>query len=245
MIGLIPAEIRRQIGRKGSFLGAAAWVGVFGIGMFVWAILSAKANGHNVIENGTGTMVFAGVLASIVVGATAGAYDVDQGIMRYLVMTGRPRWQLVFVRVPALIFTTVLLTLPALALILLGSLVAGGPSASGEMYFDLFYGTWMTCFLYGTLSLGIGMFLKSNGVAIAVAVVLNFAGLLIAGVIGSYVSETLGNAFFPIVATVVVVRDSGGESGGAFSVGTSAVIVAAWLIVVLGAAYARVQRTEY
>ena len=41
-----------------------------------------------------------------------------------------------------------------------------GPGASGGDYFDLFYATWMTGVLYGLLSLAIGMFLKSNGVAV-------------------------------------------------------------------------------
>lgn len=242
MIGLIPAEIRRQVGRRGSFFGAMAWVGLFAIGLMLWTIFSSADTGQKVVDNGTGLMAFAVVLAAIVVGATAGAYDVDQSIMRYLVMTGRPRWELVFVRVPGLIVTVTLFTLPALVLIVLASLISGGPGASGGDYFDLFYATWMTGVLYGLLSLAIGMFLKSNGVAIATAVVLNFAGLLIAGAIGEYVSETLASAFFPIVATVVVVREGDPET---FGVGLSAALVVAWLVVLLGAAYARIQRAEY
>lgn len=245
MISLIPAEIRRQIGRKGSFWGAMAWVALFGAGVLLWAIFSDKATSYGAIDNGTGLLMFCVVLAAIVVGALAGSYDVDQNIMRYLVMTGRPRWQLVFVRVPALVVTVAALTLPAIVMILLASLIAGGREATGEMYFDLFYSAWMTGFLYGVLSLAIGMFLNSNGVAIAVAVVLNFAGLLIAGAIMEYVSETLGNAFFPIVASVVASRDPGEGPDAAFSVGMSAVVVAIWLIVLMGAAYARVQRSEY
>lgn len=245
MIGLLPAEIRRQIGRRGSFWGAMVWVGLFGLGVLIWAIVSNKATGFKVIDNGSGLMAFSIALASIVVGATAGAYDVDQGIMRYLVMTGRPRWQLVFVRVPALVVTVFLFSLPALVMILVASVIAGSPGASGGDYFDLFYVTLMTGFLYGVLSLAIGMFLKSNGVAIAVAVVLNFAGLLIAGAIMEYVSQDLGNAFFPIVAGVVIARDAGTGPDAGFSVGVSALLTAAWLTVLLGAAFARVQRTEY
>jgi ABC-type transport system involved in multi-copper enzyme maturation permease subunit len=245
VITLLPSEIRRQVGRRGSFFGATIWISLFGLGVFVWAILNVNASGAKAIESGGGLLTFAVALASIVVGATAGAYDVDQGIMRYLVMTGRPRLQLVLVRVPALIATVVLMTLPALVMILLGSVIAGGPSASGGAYFDLLYMTWMTGLLYGVLSLAIGMFMKSNGVAIAVAVVLNFAGLLIAGAIMEYVSKDLGNAFFPVVAGVVIARDSGEGADAALSVGLSAVLVAGWLIAALGAAYARVQRTEY
>lgn len=245
MIGLIPAEIRRQVGRKGSFWGATVWVTLFGLGMLLWVIFSSKDNGFKVIDSGAGLLMFAVALASIVVGATAGAYDVDQGIMRYLVMTGRPRWQLVFVRVPGVIATVILFTLPAVLLILLASVIAPEPRASGGDYFDLIYATWMTGTLYGLLSLGIGMFMKSNGVAIAVAVVLNFAGILIAGAIYEYVSEWLGNAFFPIVATVVIARDAGTGADAALSVGTSALLVVAWLAAVFAAAFVRIQRSEY
>lgn len=245
MIGLIPAEVRRQVGRKGSFWGATAWITLFGLGIFLWVIFSSKDTGFKVLDNGAGLMMFAVALASIVVGATAGAYDVDQGIMRYLVMTGRPRWQLVFVRVPGLMATVILMSLPAIVLILLGSLLAPSPGASGGDYFDLFYATWMTGFLYGLLSLAIGMFLKSNGVAIAVAVVLNFAGILIAGAIFEYVSEDLANGFYPIVATTVIARDAGSGADASFSVATSAVLVVVWLVAIFGAAFARVQRAEY
>lgn len=245
MIGLLPAEIKRQIGRKGSFFGAMVWVGLFGLGVMGWSIFASDPDGATAIDSGTGLLVFATVIASIVVGATAGAYDVDQGIMRYLVMTGRPRWQLVFVRVPALIVTTILITLPAIVFVLLGTAIAGSPGASGSDFFDLIYGVWMTGFLYGTLSLAIGMFMRSNGVAIALAVVLNFAGVLIAGVLVEYVSETVGNAFFPVVAGVVVQHQADPGGHGGFGLAASAVITAAWLLVLMGAAFARVQRTEY
>lgn len=245
MIALIPAEIRRQVGRKGSFWGATAWITLFGLGVLLWVIFSSKDSGFKAVDNGGGLLVFATALASIVVGATAGAYDVDQGIMRYLVMTGRPRWELVFVRVPGLIATVILMSLPAVLLVLLASAIAPGPGASGDDYFQLIYGTWMTGILYGLLSLAIGMFMKSNGVAIAVAVVLNFAGILIAGAIYEYLSEDLANAFYPIVAGVVISRDPGTGAEAAFGIGTSAVLVGVWLVVLFGAAFARVQRAEY
>lgn len=245
MIGLLPAEIRRQVGRKGSFYGAMIWIGLFALGLLIWALASDKATAEKVVDNGTGLALFATVLAAIVVGATAGAFDVDEGTMRYLVLTGRPRWQLVLVRFPALMVTIVLLSLPALLLILLTSFITSGPAPTGTEYFDLFYVIWMSGFLYGTLSLAIGTFLKSNGVAIAVAVVLNFAGLLIAGLIQEEVSVDLGNAFFTISSSVVIAREADIGPPATFSLTTSAIVTALWLIVFVTAAYLRVQRSEY
>jgi ABC-type transport system involved in multi-copper enzyme maturation permease subunit len=245
VISLIPAEIRRQIGRKGAFYGAMIWILLFGLGVFGWVILANDPNGFDAVESGAGLLVFAVALASIVLGATAGAYDVDQGTMRYLVMTGRPRWQLVGVRIPALLVTIVLISLPAILVILLASVIAPAPHPQGSDYFDLFYMPWMTGLLYGLLSLTIGTFLKSNGVAIAVAVVLNFAGALIAGAIQEFVSEALGNAFYPIAAGVVISHEKGAGPPPTFDLVPSTIIVIAWLVVLLGAAFLRVQRAEY
>lgn len=245
MIGLLPAEIKRQVGRKGSFFGAMGWVGIFGVGTLAWAFLASSPSADVAIENGTGLLTFAATLAGIVVGATAGAYDVNQGTMRYLVMTGRPRWQLVTVRVVALPATVALIALPGMLLVLIAGLVAGGNASEGESYFDLFYSPWVSAVLFGWLSLAIGTFLKSVGVAIAVAVVANFAGLLIAGIIYENVSETLGNAFFPIVAAVAIDREAATGPDGTFSLETSLIVLAIWLVALIAAANARVYRAEY
>lgn len=245
MIDLLPAEIRRQIGRKGSFFGSMAWIGLFAVGVLVWAILSSSADAKTAIENGGGLLLFAATIAGIVIGATAGAYDVDRGTMRYLVLTGRPRWQLVCVRVLAFPVTVAAVTLPAVFVVLLAGVVAGGESASGDLYMDLFYAPIMAGILYGTLSLCIGTFLKSIGVAIAVAVVLNFAGLLIAGLIYENVSEDLANGFFTVVALVAIDREAGSGAESTFSLSTSIAILVVWLTALIGASIARVQRAEY
>ncbi|MGB0873143.1 MAG: ABC transporter permease subunit [Solirubrobacterales bacterium] len=245
MIDLLPAEFKRQIGRKGSFYGSMVWVGLFGLGVLIWAIASNSATGDVATDSGTGLLTFAVILSAIVVGATAGSYDVAEGTMRYLVLTGRPRWQLVIVRVLALPATVALIALPAIGLTLLATAIAGGTAPNGTELFDLFYSPLMSGMLYGTLSLAIGMFLKSNGVAIAVAVVLNFAGLLIAGLIYEYVSQDLANGFFPIVAGVVIEREATTGTEATLSLGTSIAILIVWLIALLGASLARVQRAEY
>lgn len=221
------------------------FVGLFGLGLLLVVIFSSEDTGKKAMTDGTGLLLFAAVLAAIVIGATAGAYDVDQGTMRYLVLTGRPRWQLMLVRVPALLVTIVLVTLPAMVLVIVGSLISPAPGFTGGDLFDLFWSVWIGGFLYGILSLTIGTFLKSNGVAIAVCVVLNFAGILIASLIYEFVSEDLANGFFPVVASVVIDREAGSGAESTLSLGASSAVLVIWLGALLGAAVARIQRAEY
>jgi ABC-type transport system involved in multi-copper enzyme maturation permease subunit len=245
VIALIPTELRRQIGRKGSFYGAIVWVTVFALGQFIWSLTSQHDTALGILDTGTGLLIFTGILSAIVVGATAGSFDASQGTMRYLVLTGRPRWQLVLVRPIALFGTIVLITLPAILIVLLNSLTSPGEAPSATAYFDLFWGVWVGCWLFGVLSLAIGTFLNSNGVAIAVAIVLNISGLLITQLIYVNVSETLAKGFFPVVASVVIDRQAGTGEDATFTVAASSVILVAWLAALLGAAWARVQRAEY
>jgi ABC-type transport system involved in multi-copper enzyme maturation permease subunit len=241
----MPAELRRQIGRKGSFYGAMGFVALFALGQFVWALTSDNDTPRGILDTGTGLLLFVGVLAAIVVGATAGSFDSSQGTMRYLVLTGRPRWQLVLVRPVVLLATIILMTLPALLIVLITVPLANGPAANSGMFVDLFWNVWVGCWLFSVVSLAIGTFLNSNGVAIAVAIVLNISGLVITGVIYENVSQTLAKGFFPVVVGVVLDRQGTGGDEGTFGLALSSVILIAWLAALLGAACLRVQRAEY
>lgn len=247
MIGLLPAELRRQVGRKGSFYGAMGFVMLFALGHFIWALTSENDTKFGVLDTGTGLVFFIAVLAAIVVGATAGSYDASQGTMRYLVLTGRPRWQLVIIRPIVLFATIALFTLPAIVLTLVTvALAPSGTPTTGEMYFDLFWAVWVGAWIFGVLSLAIGTFLNSPGVAIAVAIVINISGLLITGLIYDNVSEDLAKAFYPVVAGAVIDRQqSTGPDGESFSLAASSVILVIWISALIGAAWARVQRAEY
>lgn len=248
MIGLLPEELRRQVGRKGSFFGAMGVVTLFALGHFIWALTSDNDTKFGVLDTGTGLTLFVAILAAIVVGATAGSYDGAQGTMRYLVLTGRPRWQLVVIRPIVLFATIALFTLPAIVLTLITTALApsGFLPATGEMYFDLFWAVWVGAWIFGVLSLAIGTFLNSSGVAIAVAIVLNISGLILTGLIYDNVSEDLAKAFYPVVAGAVIDRQaSSGPDGESYSLAASSVILFIWIAALVGAAWARVQRAEY
>lgn len=255
MIALLPAEIRRQTGRRGSFYGSMAFALLFAAFVTIWAATtSSDPSRAEIVSNGKGLVSAIAIIGSIVIGAIAGAYDTDQGTMRYLVLTGRPRWQLVFVRYLALIVTVMLFTLPAIVLVLLTQVLGGpGPAESDAggwpPALDLVWAVWLSGILYGFLSLSIGTLLRSNAVAIAVAVVLNFAGILAAALIWEFVDHTLGNVFYPVVVGAVIARDSASAgpeaSSQAIGLAPSVGVLALWLVGLLAMAWWRVQRSEY
>lgn len=259
MITLVAAEVRRQTGRRGTFWGSMAVCLLITLLLAIWMLTSSSTPSHwDVINNGTGLLAAFAVICAVVIGAVAGSYDTDQGTMRYLVLTGRPRREIVLTRFASLPITLTLVLLPAILVVLVLGLLGGpdplpiaaeqGLRTGGAQVFDLFWTVLMSGWLYGTLALAIGTFLRSNAVAIAVAIVLNFSGILAAALIHQYVSHTLGNAFFPVVAGAVVDREevsAGDGMAGAISLSGSVLILVLWLVVLVGAAWLRVERSEY
>jgi ABC-type transport system involved in multi-copper enzyme maturation permease subunit len=241
MIKLIKAELRRILGRRGSAWGSAIVIGLFALGDVVWALVASNPTAETAIVDGGGLVAVIVILCSIILGATAGSYDVDKGTMRYLVLTGVSRWKLALVRIPGLIIAIVLVSFPGIALVLLAGLIAGGGGATAGNVFDVFYLAWTGGIMYGLLSLAIGTFLKSNGVAIAVAILVNFIGAQISFLIADHVSEGLGHLFFSTASEIVLDRDTAGP----ISLGLAIAVLITWLVVLLGAATLRVQRAEY
>ncbi|MBJ7354411.1 MAG: hypothetical protein JHC98_06260 [Thermoleophilaceae bacterium] len=258
MINLLKAEVIRQTGRRGSFFGSLAVALLISVIILIWVLTtSSSPSGSEILNNSAGLLGAVVVICSVVIGAIAGAYDVDQGTMRYLVLTGQARWKLVAVRYLGFFCTLVLFSLPALALAALIALVFGDastPVAPGDpegfsAFWQMFYMVWVGGALYGLLALSIGTFLKSNGVAIAVAIVLNFAGVLAAALIWEYVSHTAGDLFYPILVGAAVTREAQtagpDTNASALSLATSIGVLGIWIVALVGAAVARVQRAEY
>lgn len=258
MSALVVAELRRQIGRRGSFIGSTAVVTVGALLLVVWALTtSGNPSRTEVISNGREIVSALTLICGIVIGAIAGAWDTDQGTMRYLVLTGRPRVQLVLARFLALPVTVLLIAIPGLLIVTVaqflgqpsGPFEAAGLAGGWPPMLDLVWGVWLSGTLYGLLSLAIGTLFKSNAVAITFAIVLNFAGVIIASLVWEYVSHALANLIFPVVASGVISHE-GSTAGGdpydpAIGFGASAVVLTIWLVSLFGLAWLRVQRSEY
>jgi ABC-type transport system involved in multi-copper enzyme maturation permease subunit len=74
------------------------------------------------------TGLFFGALAGILIGSEAGTADWSSGVFRDLVATGRSRWALFAVRVPAAVIVTLALSALAYAIGLIGTFVFAGGS---------------------------------------------------------------------------------------------------------------------
>ena len=113
---MLASEIRRIVGRRGSF-----WSAVFvGFATVVIVIIvrltqSGDAGGTELLD-AADPMSIPATLMAVLVGALAGSYDTSQGTMRYLVMTGVPRRRLYGTRVLGTAIATILCCVPAVVL---------------------------------------------------------------------------------------------------------------------------------
>ena len=121
---MIAATVRTIAGRRGTFLGGAALALLVVIGVaVVRTIVNARdpethpsIGGFWYLEAAVGLLFFVGLLVAILMGALAGSYDVAQGTMRYLLMTGRSRGAIYATRAVALVLSVFLALAPAVAL---------------------------------------------------------------------------------------------------------------------------------
>lgn len=240
-MALIGFELRRIIGRRGSFFGA------MGVALAI-ALLSAGLAPEDAQTGAVWASVIGVplVFGATVVSALEGSYDMSQGTMRYLVLTGVPRWRLVAIRVPAVLLAILLIALPAVIVGLI-AMISAGEDAS-EMARGL--GSGLTVALcWGLVAMAVGTVLQSNGAGIAVALVLYLAANIITAVVRSQISEQVGDYLLPNVVSTVARFGEGPDldvpDPSFLSFGSALVALIIWLIAIVALAAARVERDEY
>ena len=247
---MIGATVRTITGRRGTFLGGAALALLVVIGVaVVRTIVNARdpethpsIGGFWYLEAAGGLLFFVGVLVAILMGALAGSYDVAQGTMRYLLMTGRSRGAIYATRAVALVLSVFLALAPAVALMLVLGFALPQTDEQGVVVRDLLGDLWAIALfvgVYALVSMGIGSLLRSNGAAITVALVINFALTPVIILIASW-SERVASFALPVALGTLT-----GEDDTEISIGLAAVAVAAWLAFFLGVGFARIARDEY
>lgn len=129
MLRLIGADLLKLRRRRGMMAVVAALVlGAVAIYYGVGVILDADDAGN--FDSAIGVLALLAAVAGAVVGATAGGADIESGVFRDLVATGRSRTALFFARVPAAWIPVLgILALAVAASATLSALVADVPAA--------------------------------------------------------------------------------------------------------------------
>ncbi|WP_022928967.1 ABC transporter permease [Patulibacter americanus] len=242
MLPLLGAELRRITGRRGSFYGSILFALII---MGITIAVDDAQSGATAMERVATAGRYAGLLGVVVMGALAGSYDSANGTMRYLVLTGVPRWQLAVVRIVGMMVAVLPMALLILVIAYVSSMGVGdGPS--GTVVGESTWAVLATLWTWGIVSTSVGMLMRSNGSAIAVSVVLFFGGALITALVAEFISETLANYLLPTVfEQVAALIKPDEEEGLALSLAAAFAVLAVWLVALSAAAIARVQRDEY
>ncbi len=246
---MIAATLRTITGRRGSFRGGGIVI-LAGVLLVVCVLLAVNelrpgrnpSIGGQPMLDGVGGIVWAlGIVVAILVGSLAGSYDVAQGTMRYLVLTGAGRVRLYVVRTVALVAAVGLLLVPALAL---GTLAVfalpsePGDEVRGSELADVVWTAVLWPLVFALIAMGIGALLRSNGPAIAISLLFAFAASPILTLVGAW-KETLGD----LMLLPALDRLTGGESSVAIPLASLAVVV--WVAGPLLLGLGRHLRDEY
>jgi hypothetical protein len=241
---MLAAEIRRIVGRRGSFWSAA----LIGLGAVVIMVIvrisqSGDAGGTEMLDAADPISTVATIMA-VLVGALAGSYDTAQGTMRYLVMTGVPRRRLYLTRILGTGISTALCCAPALVLLIVAAYATRHVAANDPAFGSVIGAAWAYLanpLVYGLVSVGVGSLLNSNGAAIGVSLGFALGGGILTGVLGAYVSETLASYILPAATDIAAQL----RHDDHISLGVAFVVVAAWVAAFLGAGLWRVLHDEY
>jgi ABC-type transport system involved in multi-copper enzyme maturation permease subunit len=241
---MLAAEVRRIVGRRGSFWSAL----LIGFGAVVIMIIvrlsqNGDAGGTEFLD-AMGPISLVATLMAVLVGALAGSYDTAQGTMRYLVMTGVPRRRLYATRVLGTAIATILCCLPAIVLGIVAAFVCRHQSFADPDLRSVAGAIWaylVDPVVYALVSVGVGSLLRSNGAAIGVSLGFSLGGAILTGLIGNYLSETFADYLLPAATDIAAQLDHHQQ----IAVPAAFAAIVAWLIAFLGAGLWRVLHDEY
>lgn len=246
-MNLVRAEFLKVRKRRGLVAAAALLtIAPVVIGYAVLSYLHATNPAHYGPAGGTDDLVGGlelltqiGLVAAIIVGATAGAGDVGAGVFRELVVTGRSRLALFAARIPGGL--ALLLPLVALAFSLAAgsSIVLAGSEPAPGAELLLRYGAWigigpLTAYL---LAVGVSSALGSRAMSIGLLLGWQLAAAPILLATGK-VDAVLPNA--------ALLRLEPGDAGKPLSISviTAVVVLAVWTLVPLAAGAWRTRTAE-
>jgi hypothetical protein len=175
---LISAEILKLRKRRGLMIAAGLMTaGIIVVVNIVLIVLHAvnpdhhgPAGGYSNLNGATGALSLFGSVAAVLIGATTGAGDLNAGVFRELVVTGRSRFALFSARIPgglAVLWTFILFAYVVAAIVAVAFAGSETTPATGDIVKD---GLWLLLdsgFWYA-LSLGFASLVGSRSTAIGV-----------------------------------------------------------------------------
>ncbi len=246
MIAVARAELGRMLRRRGLVITAVAIPAVVVVVIAIIQMVLHTRNPQEYPIVGGSSMLSAGQLVAYfllilatLIGATLGAEDTVNGTLRYILLTGFSRIRLYLVRLPIVAIIGILVSLPALLLLIIAAVVLpheGAPSISASDLWQAFLLFAATTTVYGLIAYGIGTAIRSTGGAIAVALGLNIVGLNLVGAIALW-QPSIEDWLLPIALARVT-------EGGDTSIGVALLALLIWCGAFLVVGLARALRTE-
>lgn len=188
------------------------------------------AGGVDDLVGSMGVLAQIGVVAAILVGATAGAGDVGAGVFRELVVTGRSRLQLFAARIPGGLALVLPLVAFAFALAASASVALAGSEEAPTLGLIVRYGAWIglatgTAYI---LAVGVSSAIGSRGMSLGILLgwQLAVAPILLAS---GKLDSVLPNA------ALRSLEPGSSEATVSTSVPTAVVLLVAWTLVPLAA----------
>jgi hypothetical protein len=193
------------------------------------------AGGVENLGNGMSVLVLLGSVASIIVGASAGADDLTSGVFRELVVTGRSRLALFGARIPGGLAYLLSFVAAAFAISATVSGLANGYLAAPSVTLSIEAGLWILAqaAFYFVLGLGVASVTGSRaytiGILLAWRTVVSHI-LMAIGALGAYREAVPSVAFDRLAPRAVERYVNEGPSIGA-SVGAAIFVLVIWVIV--------------
>jgi hypothetical protein len=182
---LISAEVLKLRKRRGLMIACGLMtIGLIAVVNVVLIVLHAvnpdhhgPAGGVDNLSGGTGALYLVGSVAAMLVGATAGAGDLNAGVFRELVVTGRSRTALFFARIPGGLAVVWMFVLVAYAITVVVSLAFADSRATPSTALIVKGGLWLILAngFYFVLALGFASLVGSRSTAIGVLLAFRLA----------------------------------------------------------------------
>jgi hypothetical protein len=253
---LISAETLKLRKRRGLMIATGLMtVGIILVVNIVLIVLHAvnpdhhgPAGGYSNLNGATGALALLGSVAAVLIGATAGAGDLNAGVFRELVVTGRSRLALFLARIPgglAVLWTFILVAYAFTAIVAVAFAASSVTPSLGNIVKDGLWLLLMTGFWF-LIALGFASVVGSRSTAIGVLLAFRLAVMPIIVSIG-FLGAARKAMPGPAVERLAPARLANDVSQGPdlhVALGTAVLVLVLWIVIALGVGAWRTQTRD-